>query len=772
MAKQPYTVAVRTLCAFVAQGDLDLRFTPSTTAQEGMAGHTQVTSRRGPAYRREISLKGSFRHLLVRGRADGYDPALCRLEEIKTHRGRLERMPANQRHLHWGQARVYAWLLCQELGLAGIHVALVYLDVDTGQESVLSEWHDAHALQLFFESMCERFLAWAEQEIHHRAQRDAALLSLPFPHGQFRTGQRGLAEAVYKANVAGRCLLAQAPTGSGKTVATLFPVLKAVPGQGLDKVFFLTAKTPGRRLALDALQHIQGGAQQAALRVLELVARDKACEHPDKACHGESCPLAKGFYERLPQARQAAVEAGVLDKKTLRELAQAHAVCPYYLGQEMVRWSDVVVGDYNHFFDGNALLFGLALNEGWRVSILVDEAHNLVERGRRMYTAELDQDRFRAVRHSAPAALSKPFDQVCRCWNALVKDQTEAYAVHAELPEKLLAALRKLAAGVSAFCADNPAETALLQCSFDLLHFLRIAESHGPHALFDISITTANLHRRPAARRSVLCLRNVVPAPLLKARWTAAHSVTLFSATLSPHHYVLNMLGLPETTLCLDLPSAFDSRQLQVRLAPHISTRFNDRQHSLDALVALIAGQYAQAPGNYMAYFSSFDYLQMAAARLGEQWPGIPLWLQSRRMDEVQRDAFLARFEPAGRGIGFAVLGGAFGEGIDLPGARLIGAFIATLGLPPVNAVNEQMRRTMQRVMDHGYEYTYLYPGIQKVVQAAGRVIRSAQDTGVVYLIDQRFCRPELRELLPAWWGMQDANRQTHRLEPGVCAAA
>ena len=259
----------------------------------------------------------------------------------------------------------------------------------------------------------------------------------------------------------------------------------------------------------------------------------------------------------------------------------------------------------------------------------------------------------------------------------------------------------------------------------------------------------------------MLCLRNVVPAPLLKPRWAAAHAATLFSATLSPHHYVLNMLGLPETTLCLDVPSAFDARQLEVRLAPHISTRFNDRERSLDALVALIAGQYEQTPGNYMAYFSSFDYLQMAAARLGEQWPAIPVWLQSRRMDEAGRDAFLARFESTGRGIGFAVLGGAFGEGIDLPGARLIGAFIVTLGLPQVNAVNEQMRRTVQRTMDHGYEYTYLYPGIQKVVQAAGRVIRSALDRGVVYLIDDRFCRPELRGLLPAWWNMPDANRHT-----------
>ncbi len=751
----PYTVAVRTLCAFVAkQGDLDLRFTPCATAQEGMAGHTEVTSRRGTVYRREISLQGHFRQLLVRGRADGYDPAINRLEEIKTHRGALDKMPTNHRHLHWGQARVYAWLLCQDLGLTGINVALVYFDVDTAQETVFSEWQEADALRRFFESMCESFLQWAEQELTHRTQRDAALRALVFPHAEFRTGQRALAEAVFKANLAGRCLLAQAPTGIGKTVATLFPVLKAVPGQGLDKVFFLTAKTPGRRLALDAMQRIQHGAARRPLRVLELVARDKACEHPDKQCHGESCPLAQGFYDRLPRARLAAAAADVLDRQALRALALAHAVCPYYLGQEMLRWSDVVVGDYNHFFDVNALLHSLVVNEGWRVSILVDEAHNLVERGRRMYTAELDWDVFRAVRRTAPALLKKPFDQVRRCWNALVQDQSEPYAVNAQLPDKLLTALQKLVADLTAYCTEHPAEKSLLQLSFDALHFLRIAELHGPHALFDIAIDAGSDHRSAANRRSVLCLRNVVPAPLLKPRWAAVHSATLFSATLSPPRYVLGMLGLPDTAVFLDLPSAFNSRQLEVRLAPHISTRFNDRQRSLDALIGLIVDQYDRAPGNYLAYFSSFDYLQMAFDRLSEQRPAIPVWLQSRGMAEAQRDAFLERFQTAGRGIGFAVLGGAFGEGIDLPGSRLIGAFIATLGLPQVNAVNEEMRRTVQRYMKHGYEYTYLYPGIQKVVQAAGRVIRTEQDTGVVYLIDDRFCRAELRKLLPAWWDL------------------
>ncbi|RYF39321.1 MAG: ATP-dependent DNA helicase, partial [Comamonadaceae bacterium] len=295
-----YLVAVRALCEFTAkQGDLDLRFTPSPTAQQGIAGHQAVTGRRHAAYETEVSLQGDFAHLRVRGRADGYDGTLNRLEEIKTHRGDLARQPANHRHLHWAQARVYGWLLCQARGLAELKLALVYYDIGTQQETVLEETHRADALREFFETLCARFLAWAQQEMAHRKDRDAALVGLAFPHPAFRPGQRELATAVYQSARSGRCLMAQAPTGIGKTVATLFPLLKACPGQALDKVFFLTAKTPGRRLALDALARIGHAAPGLPLRVLELTARDKACEHPDKACHGESCPLARGFYDRL-----------------------------------------------------------------------------------------------------------------------------------------------------------------------------------------------------------------------------------------------------------------------------------------------------------------------------------------------------------------------------------------------------------------------------------------------------------------------------------------
>ena len=393
-----YTVAVRTLCEFTAKlGDLDLRFTPSATALEGMAGHAMVAARRGESYEAEVWLKGDYRELSVRGRADGYDPDANRLDEVKTYRGDLHAMPQNRRSLHWAQAKCYGALLCAERGLGELKVALVYFDVGSQDETTLVESFSAADLRAFLELQCDRFLAWAAQEAAHRAARDAALATLPFPYDTFRTGQRQLAENVWKAAISGRTLLAQAPTGIGKTVGTLYPQLKAMPGQKLDKLYFLAAKTPGRGLALQALDAI-AAPRRAPLRMIELVARDKACEHPTKACHGDSCPLAKGFYDRLPAARQAAVgaapeDAPRLDRAGLRAIALAHEVCPYYLAQEMVQWADVVVGDYNYYFDLGGMLHGLAHANEWRVGVLVDEAHNLVPRAREMYSATLSRAR-------------------------------------------------------------------------------------------------------------------------------------------------------------------------------------------------------------------------------------------------------------------------------------------------------------------------------------------------------------------------------------------
>lgn len=752
-----------------------------------MAGHILVASRRGAGYEAEVGLEGDYKALKVRGRADGYDPANNLLEEVKTFRGDLHNIPDNRRNLHWAQAKIYGWLLCRERGLEGINLSLVYFDVASLQETPLTEYFTAASLQAYFELHCERFLLWAGQEMAHRTARDKALESLNFPHPDFRPGQRDLAEAVFKTSTAGKCLMAQATTGIGKTIGTVFPLLKAVPRQRLDKVFFLAAKTPGRRLALDAFERIKDSAPALPLRVLELVARDKSCEHPDKACHGDSCPLAKGFYDRLPDARAAAVqfagrtashagplmESSTLDRGTLRRIALAHQICPYYLSQELATWSDAVVGDYNYFFDSSALLHGMTTTNKWRVGALVDEAHNMIERARKMYSATLDQAQLHAVHASAPRAVKSVLDRLNRAFSDVHKTQVAPYLVHEELPVNFLKALQQAITTITDFLVANPTRVdgELQAFYFEALHFSRMADSFAAHSIFDVTLHDEGQagpgFLKEMAGCATLNIRNVVPAPFLAPRFAAAHSVALFSATLSPQDFYRDTLGLPAGTAWIDVQSPFSHEQLQVAAVSNISTRYRDRDHSLGRIADLMARQYLKTPGNYLVFSSSYDYLQKLYAIFIARYPHITVWEQTRQMDEAGRDRFLERFTATSQGIAFAVLGGAFAEGVDLPGKRLIGAFIATLGLPQVNPVNEEIKIRISDWFnkdkgaeegagdDRGYNYTYLYPGIQKVVQAAGRVIRTQLDEGVIYLMDDRFTREDVQALLPLWWKVE-----------------
>jgi len=749
-----YVVAVRELCDFTAkQGDLDIRFTPSPSAVEGMEGHITVASNRREGYQTEITLSGDFESLHVRGRADGYDPELGQLEEFKTHCGDWSRIPANHRHRHWAQLKIYGWLFCRERGVATIRLALVYFDIVSERETLLSETCSAEALREHFEAHCRRFIHWAQLEVAHREARDRSLRALTFPHPEFHTGQRELAEAVFRAAKNGRCLLAQAPTGSGKTLGTVFPLLKAMPTERLDKIFFLVAKTPGRDLALGALQCLQESAPALQLRVMELVARDKACENPGSPCDGAKCPLARGFYDRLPLARQAAIEHGLLDRASLRAIALRHQVCPYYLGQDVARWCDVVIGDYNYYFDTSAMLYSLTRRNEWKVSVLIDEAHNLISRARKMYSASLQRADLRAVMHAAPAKIRSSLVEIDRHWDDLLLRQEPVYCVYTALPRKLIGALQQLNTVVTRHLSENPfgLDGPLQRVYFDTLNFCRLAEFFDDCSLLDVTKSAA-VGDEPG--NAELCLRNIIPAGFLQRRFAAAHATVLFSATLSPPAFHRNVLGLPENTAWLDVRSPFVSEQLRVEVVGSISTRYTHRTRSVLPIVKLLARQYRQTPGNYLAFFSSFEYLKQVADAVQARHPDIPLWRQERQMSEAERTAFLANFEIEGCGVGFAVLGGAFAEGIDLPGKRLIGAFVVTLGLPQINEVNEEIRQRMETAFGAGYDYTYLYPGVQKVVQAAGRVIRTRTDRGVVYLVDDRYSQAKVRKLLPRWWNV------------------
>jgi Rad3-related DNA helicase len=539
-------------------------------------------------------------------------------------------------------------------------------------------------------------------------------------------------------------VLAQAPTGVGKTMGTLFPMLKAMGARKIDRIFYLTAKTTGRQLALDALKAL--APPDLKLRVLEITAREKVCKYPDSACHGDSCPLAKKFYDRLPGARAIALQRGTMTQKVIGSVATEHGICPYFLSQELARWSDVVIGDYNYYFDQSAFLYGLAQEQGWRVGVLVDEAHNLIERARRMYSATIDAETLKRAKKEAPKLLVGAIGRLDKEFHRIAHAQQAPYQVYESAPKSLLKALDTYISQQSAL-----ADQAVLfpehvqKLFFDALAFYGLAEEFAEHSLFDIT----------HPEHATFTIRNVVPAPFLKLRFAHTSCVVLFSATLSPRDFYLNLLGLPETTRWLDVESPFSSDQLDVQLVKHISTRYQHRDDSIAPMVELIVRQFERTPGNYLVFASSFDYIARIAEELDRVAPHIPNRLQSRNMSEAERKQFLDGFAPDGRSLALAVLGGAFGEGIDLPGERMIGAFIATLGLPQLNEVSEQMRLRMDELFDAGYAYTYLYPGLQKVIQAAGRVIRTRQDRGVVYLIDDRFGRREVQELLPKWWKLR-----------------
>jgi len=740
-ASTSLSVAVRVLCQFTAKrGDLDLRFTPAPSAREGIAGHGIVANRRGGHYQAEVALEGMHDGLQVRGRADGYDSKARRLDECKTYRGELARMPDNHRALHWAQAKMYGAMLCQKQQLRELRVALVYFDVDTEQETVLAEDFSAEALQAFFEDHCARYAAWGRAELEHRQARNRALQSLSFPY-DFYPAQRQLAETVYRVAATAGHLLAQAPTGVGKTMGTLFPMLKAMGAQKIDRIFYLTAKTTGRQLALDALKALS--PPDLKLRVLEITAREKVCKYPDSACHGDSCPLARKFYDRLPGARSAALYRGMMTQTVIASVASEHGVCPYFLSQDLARWSDVVIGDYNYYFDQSAFLYALAQEQGWRVGVLIDEAHNLIERARRMYSASIDAETLQRAKKESPKMLSRAIARLDDEFHRIAHAQKQAYRVYDVAPKSLLKALDTYINQQSAL-ADQAAlfPEHVQKLFFDALAFCGLAEEFAEHSLFDIT------HPQYAT----FTIRNVVPAPFLKPRFANTACVVLFSATLSPRQFQQDLLGLPETTRWLDVESPFSADQLDVQLVPHISTRYQHRDDSIAPMVEVIVQQFQRLPGNYFVFASSFDYLARIAQELDRVAPHIPNRLQVRNMSEAERKQFLDGFAPEGRSLALAVLGGAFGEGIDLPGERVIGAFIATLGLPQLNEVSEQIRLRMDELFDAGYAYTYLYPGLQKVIQAAGRVIRTRNDRGVLYLIDDRFGRRDVRSLLPKWW--------------------
>lgn len=757
MAMVELGISVGELVAFCHRaGDIDHRFRPSPTGEQGVAGHQRVYRRRGESYLNEYPVtyshsEGGLR-LRLRGRADGFDPAAALVEEIKTCRIAPALIPESVSRMHLAQGRIYAALIAIERDLPELEVRLTWFNIDSGRETPLSQSYTRAELEEFLALSLARFSDWLATLATLREQRDRGLRSLAFPHGEFRRGQREIAELVYKCIDQAGELLLEAPTGIGKTAAVLYPALKALATAKHDRIAYITAKTVGRRTAEETLERFR----QAGLRVtaLSLTAKERICFSPGKACHGDDCRYARGYYDRLPEALAAAIDYPSLRQADIEALARQFDVCPYQLSLDLLPWVDLVIADLHYAYSLTATLASQMLQDGRRWSVLLDEAHNLPERARRMYRASLAKADVMALRRQSPGELGAALDRINRSLLALQRQQWQEpeYDSRPELAPDLQQALTDFVAAAGELMARDAAvlhrQPALLDFYFEILQFLRLADKWGDDFRFELSRGDG----RQSLRVTLNCLD---PARLLRERQQLLHSMTAFSATLSPPDWTRKALGLAAGAVFRREASPFSEGQLEVFLATGVDTRFKHRQRSLRLLATTVMAWLRQERGNSIVYFPSYRYLQdclalMLTMDLEDFRPC--LWVQEREQADAGRDRLLQLLKERRDVAALCILGGIFGEGIDLPGEQLTSVVIVGVGLPQFNRDTEQLRTWFQQQHGAGFEYAYLYPGMQKVDQALGRVIRGARDQGRALLIDSRYGDRQYRDLLPPWW--------------------
>ena len=753
-------VAVRDLVAFCHRsGDLDHRFTPSPTGEQGVEGHQRVYRRRPSEYCSEYAVAYSHQEgdlvLQLRGRADGYDPEEGVVEEIKTCRTAPQAIPEAVSRAHLAQARTYAAIIAMDKALEQVDVRLTWFNIDSGQEQTLSQVYSRDELEQFLLTSLQRFSSWLRQLAEKRRVRDRSLVDLSFPHAGFRAGQREIAELAYKCIDQGGQLLVEAPTGLGKTAAVLYPALKALATGKHERIAFVTARTVGRRAAEQTLMEFAEAGMVAP--ALSLSARESICFSPGKACHGDDCPYALGYYDRLPAALEAAIAAPSLSRADIEALARRFGICPYQLSMDLLPWVDLVIADLHYVYSLTATLGGLMQQSDERWTVLLDEAHNLPGRARGMFRAELPKALLMAARRDAPRGLKSALDGVNRRLLALQREDwvSPEFDSRPELPPELLDSLQRFSGRVGERLAAEPAllarHTALMDFYFAVLQFLRVAEYWGEEYRFEMSRTG----RQQGLRLTLNCLD---PARLLRQKQAPLHALVAFSATLSPSAWTRNALGLSPEAVFRRQVSPFATEQLQVFLATGIDTRYAQRETSLPDLASLLLDWLARERGNCILYFPSYRYLQACLAAMearGLAELGRCCWMQERDQGEAGRHALLEMLERRRDVAAFCILGGVFGEGIDLPGDRLTSVAIVGVGMPQFNRDNEQLREYFQQQYGAGFEYAYLYPGMQKVDQALGRVVRSSLDRGRALLVDSRYARPDYRALLPPWWDYQ-----------------
>ncbi len=759
--RQPYVVSVRSLVEFVLQaGDLTPGgFQRRDRAQLGTQGHRRVQRSRPEGYDTEVEIayqvEGTDPPIEVRGRIDGLyigaEPVI--IEEIKTTTLGLDLVSEEHNRLHWAQAQCYAYMVARLHQLSEVSIHLTYTHLDSQEEKTFQRHFTLAELEAFFHDLITPYLDWFRKIWATQARRDRSIQQLEFPYEAYRPGQREMAVAVYKAIRDNQSLYVQSPTGVGKTIAALFPAVKAL-GQGLAaRIFYLTAKTPGRLVAEKALEDMRQANLE--IRSVTLTAKEKVCFCPPAICDPEVCVFARDYFGKVKRALEEIDRVQAFTRPVIEEIARRYQICPFEFSLDLALWVDCIICDYNYAFDPRVYLHRFFDFDTEAYIFLIDEAHNLPDRARAMYSAELDKKTVLALQRTLKPhlpELAKKLSAINKVLLALRKAcqaEGKGALVQHEPPDKLLKAIREFNQKAEDWLVLNQAaefRQELLEYYFTCSSYLRTAE------YFD-TFYVSYFERQGQAdlKAKLFCLD---PAPMLAARLARSQATIFFSATLLPLDYFMQLLTGAADHARRIFPSPFPTENVSLLVHNGISTKYAQRADSYAAIASAIEAICSAHVGNYLVYFPSYAYLAAVHELLKERLPESQLLVQDRGMTEAAREAFLAQFSAGNQEmlIGLAVMGGIFGEGIDLVGERLIGAIVVGVGVPQVCLENDLIKEYFDRQNGVGFAYAYQYPGFNRVLQATGRVIRSETDRGIIVLIDERFTQARYRHLFPAHW--------------------
>ena len=751
-------ISIRNLVEFVLRrGSIDSRIKASVRALEGIKGHKKIQSSYSEKDRAEVTLKEDIDFedftLRVEGRADGIleENEKIIIDEIKTTTKNVMDIDYDFNELHWAQAKVYAYIYSKEKDLDSIIVQLTYYNVEDFGTKFLRQEYSFNELKEFFYELIEKYKEWILLEKKWIDFRNDSIENFNFPFESYRKGQRELAIRVYKAIAEGKKCFAEAPTGTGKTMSTLFPAVKALGAKETNKIFYITAKTTTREIANNTLRIMR--EKGLNLRSVNITAKEKCCKMEEKKCIPEYCPYANGYFDRVNIAlKEALKHKEEYDLEYINKLSEEYNICPFEFSLELSNFCDVVICDYNYIFDPQASLKGILEGKAKDYTILIDEAHNLLDRGRSMYSSKIFKDDFLKLKRDFKSKDKGIYNSLDRANKYLIEKrkvlenlETKSL-VEKEEPSDLYGILRSFLEKVDIYESKSSEEnSSLLELYFNVYEFLNICSYYGE------DFTTLYKSDGNNLELSINCLD---PSRILKSIMNRFKSVIIFSATLLPMEYFKELYGAQEGDYSVNLTSPFDYKNKLTIVGKDVLTTYSNRKRTLPKIVNYIIECVKSKRGNYLVFFPSYEYMWMVHEEIKKREVDFSLVAQGDHMKEEEKEEFLSLFKEGGEKthLGLAVLGGHFSEGIDLTLDKLIGVIIIGVGMPKICLERESIKEYYNSIGKNGFDYAYVYPGIIKVLQAAGRCIRTEKDKGVILLLDDRYFTNKYKSLLPREW--------------------